>query len=56
MENKGQVSVEYLLSVLFAIILVIAAAILLDNIRVITQVAKSRIVSYREDMVISLLE
>ena len=56
MEEKAQVSIEYLLSVLFGIVLVLAAAILLDNLRVQSQTARARILDYRERTISSLIE
>ena len=46
---------EYLLTVLFSMILVVAAAILLDTIRVVSQVAKAKIITYREETITSLI-
>ena len=55
MDKKGQVAFEYLLTVLFSIIMVVAAAVLLDTIRVIAQVAKAQIITYREETITSLI-
>lgn len=55
MDKKAQVAFEYLLTVLFSIIMVVAAAVLLDTIRVIAQVAKAQIITYREETITSLI-
>jgi len=54
MDEKGQVSFEYLLTVLFGVMLAIVAAILAANIGAIAQVAQSKILQFREDMIASL--
>lgn len=55
MDESGQVSFEYLLTVLFGVLLAIIAAILAGNIGAIAQVAQSKILQYREDMIASLI-
>ena len=55
MESRGQVSLEYLLTILFAIILAIAAAVLALNLSSISQVAKTKILTYREEIISSLM-
>ncbi|MFH1752119.1 MAG: hypothetical protein ABH821_04250 [archaeon] len=52
--NKGQVSFEYLLTVLFGVLLALAAAILASNITSIALVAKSRVLDYRESFITSI--
>ena len=56
MEQTAQVSIEYLLTVLFAVILVMAAWILLDTIRITSQMAKARILDNREKTIAAVLE
>ncbi|MBU1120875.1 MAG: hypothetical protein ABIE23_01485 [archaeon] len=56
MDEKAQVSIEYLLTILFGIILVMAAAILLDNLRVVAQSARAEILTQREKTIASLIE
>jgi uncharacterized protein (UPF0333 family) len=56
MENKAQVSIEYLLSVLFSIVLVMAAAILLDTLRALAQTAKATLLRVRESTIETLIE
>jgi len=56
MEERAQVSFEYLLTALFGIILAIAAAILIDTIRGISQVAQSKILAYRDSTISALTQ
>tara|TARA_Y100000310_G_scaffold345396_1_gene464449 strand:- start:13822 stop:13995 length:174 start_codon:yes stop_codon:yes gene_type:complete len=56
MEEKAQVSFEYLLTALFGIILAIAAAVLIDTFRGIASVAQRRILDYRDSTISSLTQ
>lgn len=56
MEEKAQVSIEYLLSVLFSIVLVMAAAILLDTLRALAQTSKATVLRVRESTIETLIE
>ena len=56
MEEKAQVSFEYLLTALFGIILAIAAAVLIDTIRTISTVAQGKILAYREETISALMQ
>ena len=55
MDERAQVSLEYLLTVLFSVVLAMIAAIMALNITQIADVAKTKILSYREDAIASLL-
>ena len=51
MEEKAQVSFEYLLTVLLSVILAMAASVLAFNIVDIASVARGRIGQYRNGMI-----
>ncbi len=55
MDEKGQVSVEYLLTVLFSVVLAMIAAILAINITQVADAAKARITAYRSASISALL-
>ena len=56
MEEKAQVSFEYLLTALFGIILAIAAAVLIDTMRGISTVAQGQILTYRDSTISALTQ
>ena len=56
MDNKAQVSIEYLLLALFGIILATVAAMLVDGIGSVAQTAQGRILEYRHQTIASLLQ
>ena len=56
MEERAQVSFEYLLTALFGIILAIAAALLIDTIRGVATVAQGKILEYRDETVSALMQ
>lgn len=56
MDCKGQVSLEYLLTVLFSVILAMIAATLALSITQISDVATTKITAYRDSAIASLLE
>ena len=56
MEERAQVSFEYLLTALFGIILAIAAAVLIDTIRNIAVVAQGKILDYRDSTIVALTQ
>lgn len=56
MDNKAQVSFEYLIIALFGIMLAMAAALLIESIRGVAQTAKTKIISYREETISSLMQ
>ncbi|MFA4907102.1 MAG: hypothetical protein WC602_02430 [archaeon] len=51
MEERAQVSFEYLLTVLLSVILAMAASVLAFNVVDIASVARSRISQYRNGMI-----
>ena len=55
MEECAQVSLEYLLTVLFGVVLAIIVAVMALNITQIADVAKTKILAYRDDFIASLL-
>lgn len=56
MEEKAQISFEYLLTALFGIILAIAAAMLITTLRSIAYTAQTKVLQYREDSIASLTQ
>ncbi len=56
MDDKAQVSFEYLLTAVFGIVLAIMAASLIAGIHDIALTAKGRIVAYREETISSLMQ
>ena len=55
MDNRAQVSVEYLILATFAIIVAIAAALFLDTLRGVALTSQANIISYRNKTIGSLL-
>ncbi len=55
MDNKAQVSIEYLLLALFGITLAMIAAMLIDGISAVAQTAQGRILEYRSQTIASML-
>lgn len=55
MDSKAQVSLEYLLTLLFAIILVVAASIMALNLQWIAYGAEDKIIEYRDAAISSLM-
>ncbi len=56
MDNKGQVSIEYLLTALFGIMLAMAAAVLIETLRGVALNARAEILTNRERTIASLLQ
>jgi uncharacterized protein (UPF0333 family) len=56
MDNRAQVSIEYLLLAFFGIILAMVAAVLVDGISSVARTAQGRILDYRHQTIASLLE
>lgn len=55
MDTSGQVSFEYLLMVMFAVLLVIAATIIAMSLISVAQAAQGRMIEYRDGTISSLL-
>ncbi len=55
MDSKGQVSLEYLLTVAFAVALVIGATVIALNMGTLSIQAKTRVLQYRDGMIGSLM-
>ena len=55
MDSRGQISFEYLITLTFAVLLVIAATVLAFNLTVQANVAKTQILEYRDSTIRSLL-
>lgn len=56
MDNRAQVSIEYLLLALFGVSLAAIAAMVIDGISSVAQSAQGRILSYRHQTIASLLQ
>jgi len=56
MDDRAQVSIEYLLLALFGIILATVAAMLINGIESVALTARSRILEYRHQTITSLLQ
>ncbi|MFH1239996.1 MAG: hypothetical protein V1672_02160 [Candidatus Diapherotrites archaeon] len=56
MDNKAQVSFEYLLTAVFGIMLAMIAALLIQGISGIAQAAQGRIAAYRTETISSLMQ
>ncbi len=55
MDNKAQISFEYLLTVTFALVLVVAAVVVALNLANLSQLAKTRILEAREETISSIM-
>ena len=55
MDSRAQVSIEYLLTLLFAIMLVIAASVLAISLQNSALVAQKRVIDAREETINSLM-
>jgi uncharacterized protein (UPF0333 family) len=55
MDDKGQVSLEYLLTILFSVVLAMIVAVMALNITQISTVAQTKILAFREETIASLL-
>lgn len=53
-DKKGQVSLEYLLMIVFGMILVITTGLVILNLNSLITVAKSKILTYRDNILSSL--
>jgi len=53
-DQKGQVSVEYLVMIVFGMILVITTGIVILNLNSFITIAKSKILTYRDNILSSL--
>ncbi|MDP2974137.1 MAG: hypothetical protein Q8N60_03740 [Candidatus Diapherotrites archaeon] len=56
MNNRAQVSIEYLLMALFGITLAMIAAIVVDSIRGVALQAQADILDYRDNSIGALLQ
>ena len=54
MDNKAQVSIEYLITALFGIMLAMAAAVLIESLRAVALDARAKVLTYREQTISSL--
>jgi uncharacterized protein (UPF0333 family) len=55
MDFKAQVSIEYLLTLLFSIILVMAAVVFLDSLRMISATSKAKMIEAREETISAVI-
>ncbi|MDD4049497.1 MAG: hypothetical protein PHX47_00640 [Candidatus ainarchaeum sp.] len=53
-DQRGQVSIEYLIMIVFGMILVITTGIVILNLNSFITVAKSKILTYRDNILASL--
>jgi len=56
MDNRAQVSIEYLLLALFGVIMATIAAVLIDGISSVAQTAQGKILDYRASTIASLVK
>lgn len=56
MDSKGQVSFEYLLMVLFAVIMVMAATVIAFNLSIVSGEAKKMMITERDGTISSLMQ
>jgi len=54
LDQRAQVSVEYLILIVFGMMLVITTGIIVININTLVAVAKSKILSYRDNIIATL--
>ncbi|HLC92200.1 MAG TPA: hypothetical protein VJH23_00670 [archaeon] len=55
MNERAQVSVEYLLTIMFAVLLVIAVTVIAFNISVVADRAQLKVVQNRDSVISSLM-
>ncbi len=53
-DQKGQISVEYLIMIVFGMILVITTGIVILNLNSFITVSKSKLLTYRDNILSSL--
>jgi uncharacterized protein (UPF0333 family) len=53
-EQKAQLSVEYLIMIVFGIMLVVVAGIVIINLNTLLAVARSKILTYRDNILSTL--
>ena len=53
-EQKAQLSVEYLIMIVFGIMLVVVAGIVIINLNTLLAVARSKILTYRDNILSNL--
>ncbi|MDD3245063.1 MAG: hypothetical protein PHU47_02845 [Candidatus ainarchaeum sp.] len=53
-DQRAQISVEYLILIVFGMMLVITTGIIVININTLIAVAKSKILAYRDNIISSL--
>jgi len=56
MNNRAQVSIEYLTMVMFGILLAVAAGVLLISVSTIASTAKAKVLTIRENAIANLLQ
>ena len=54
-DNKAQLSVEYLIMIVFGMMLVITTGIVIINLSSLVSVAKAKILTYRDNILSSFL-
>ncbi|MFA5745335.1 MAG: hypothetical protein WCX82_00640 [archaeon] len=53
-DNKAQVSLEYLIMIVFGVMLVIITGIMIVNLSVLISVAKAKILNYRDNILVTM--
>lgn len=53
-DNKAQVSLEYLVIIVFGVMLVIITGIMILNLNILVSLAKAKILNYRDNILTSL--
>jgi len=55
MEERAQVAVEYLLTVLFAVLLIIAVTVIAFSVTTISNTAETKVINIKNDAIQTLL-
>lgn len=53
-DNKAQVSLEYLVIIVFGVMLVIITGIMIINLNILVSLAKAKILNYRDNILTSI--
>lgn len=53
-DNKAQVSLEYLVIIVFGVMLVIITGIMIINLNILVSLAKTKILNYRDNILTSI--
>ncbi|HOZ35854.1 MAG TPA: hypothetical protein PLK55_02625 [archaeon] len=53
-DNKAQVSLEYLVIIVFGVMLVIITGIMIINLNILVSLAKTKILNYRDNILTTI--